>query len=347
MAFKRYLRNALSALAVFSTAIAGVAIAGRASEPLNVVTTTSMIADAAKAVGGKFVTVKSLIAANIDPHSYRPTRSDIVALSKAKLILWNGLELEEQLEKNMESLAKKTTVIAVAEKLPESQLLEMAEEEEHDDHGHGHGHKHKHEHKHEHGAEDPHVWMSPRVWSGVVEIIRDAMVKAQPANADAFKSNAAGYLKQLAELDSYSKKVLSSVPENSRVLMTAHDAFNYFGKAYGYQVIGIQGLSTLTEPGLKRIADMAKMLADRKISAIFVEASVADNNVRAVIEGAGALGQKVVLGGELFSGSMGKPGTYEGTYIGMIDHNVTTISRALGGTAPAKGMNGKLSGLAG
>jgi len=339
MAFNLCLRTTLAAMAVFATTIAGASIASRASEPLNVIASTGIIADAAKQVGGERATVKALIAVNVDPHSYRQTRSDIVALSKADLILWNGLELEEQLEDLMEDMAKQKTVVAVAEQLPKSQLLETVEEKGLHDHGHDHGHSH--------GAEDPHVWMSPRVWSRVVEVIRDAMIKAQPASADIFKSNAENYLKELTKLDSYAKKVLSSVPEQSRALITSHDAFSYLGAAYGYKVVGIQGISTLNEPGLKRIADVAKMLADNKVRSIFVETSVAEDNVRAVIEGAAALGQKVELGGSLFSGAMGEPGTYEGTYIGMMDHNVTLIARALGGTAPVKGMDGKLSLLAG
>jgi len=373
MAFKRYCTMTLTAAAAFATAVAGTSITSRASEQLNIITSTAIIADAARQVGGTSAKVTSLMAANVDPHSYRPTRSDIAALSKADLILWNGLELEERLEEVMESVAKKRTVIAVAEALPKDKLLKNAEEahedehkDEHrhkeekhadkDDHDHDHGHKkkkhahkekkhgHEDEHTHAHGEHDPHVWMNPRLWSSVVEIIRDAMIKAKPEHADAFKKNADAYLKKLANLDGYAKKILGSVPSQSRVLVTAHDAFGYFGSAYGYKVEGIQGLSTLNEPGLKRIADMAKMLLDKKIGAIFVETTVAGNNVKAVIEGAAALGHKVVLGGELFSGSMGQPGTYEGTYIGMIDHNVTTISRALGGTAPEKGMNAKLSG---
>jgi len=356
--FKSYFKDTLVAMTLFTTAVAGTSMTSQASEQLNIITSTAIIADAAKQVGGKLAKVTPLMAVNIDPHSYRPTRSDIVALSKADLILWNGLELEERLEEALEKIAKKKTVIAVAEALPKDKLLKNAEEaheDEHkDEHGHKkkkHGHKEKHDHghshkkeKHAHGEHDPHVWMNPRVWSHVVEVIRDAMIKAKPKHADAFKKNADAYLKELAALDSYAKKVLGSVPSQSRVLVTAHDAFGYFGSAYDYKVAGVQGVSTVNEPGLKRIADMAKMLADNKIGAIFVEKSLAGSNIKAVIEGASALGHKVVLGGDIFSGSMGQPGTYEGTYIGMIDHNVTTISRALGGTAPEKGMNGKLSG---
>jgi manganese/zinc/iron transport system substrate-binding protein len=140
-----------------------------------------------------------------------------------------------------------------------------------------------------------------------------------------------------------SAEVLATVPDASRVLVTAHDAFNYFGKAYDYEVMGIQGISTESEAGLKQIEDLVDILVDRKIGAVFVESSVSDRNIQALIEGAAAKGHSVVIGGELFSDAMGDPGTYEGTYIGMIDHNVTTIARALGGDAPEAGLNGNLS----
>jgi len=136
--------------------------------------------------------------------------------------------------------------------------------------------------------------------------------------------------------------VLASVPADSRVLVTAHDAFNYFGSAYGYEVVGIQGISTESEAGLNRIETLVDMLVDRNIKAVFVESSVSDRNVRALIEGAAAQGHEVKIGGTLYSDAMGQPGTYEGTYIGMIDHNVTTIARALGGNAPESGMNDRL-----
>ena len=148
---------------------------------------------------------------------------------------------------------------------------------------------------------------------------------------------------RIAELDDYARRVLGSVPEESRVLVTAHDAFNYFGKRYGFEVVGIQGISTESEAGVRDIEQLVDLLVDRNIGAVFVESTVSQRNIDARIAGARARGHTVTIGGELFSDAMGDAGTYEGTYIGMIDHNVTTISRALGGEAPARGMNGKLA----
>ena len=185
--------------------------------------------------------------------------------------------------------------------------------------------------------------MSPDLWVHVVEAVRDALIAKRPEAEAAFRTNMQRYVAELAELSAYTHRVLGSVPHASRVLVTAHDAFNYFGRANGFEVIGIQGISTESEAGLKRVADLVDLIVSRNIRAVFVESSVSDRNVRALIEGAAARGHQVAIGGELFSDAMGEPGTYQGTYIGMIDHNATTISRALGGNAPVRGMTGRLS----
>ena len=293
-----------------------------ARDTINVVATTGMIADAARQVGGDRVHVKALMGPGVDPHAYRQTRSDIVALTKADLVLWHGLYLEAQMEEFMQRLAKRQDIVAVGDALPRDLLIG------HDDY----------ENKF-----DPHVWMNPDLWSRVVEIIRDALITELPAGAATFRANAEKHLAELKALNDYTHRALKSVPPESRVLLTAHDAFKYFGKTYGFEVIGIQGISTESEAGLKRIRDLVDQIVDRNIRAVFVESSVSDRNIRALIEGAAARGHQVTIGGELFSDAMGEPGTYEGTYVGMIDHNTTTISRALGGTAPAKGMSGRLS----
>ena len=161
-----------------------------------------------------------------------------------------------------------------------------------------------------------------------------------------FEANAARHLTEIRALADYANRVLATVPENGRVLLTAHDAFNYFGAAYGFEVIGIQGISTESEAGLKRIRQLVDLLVKRRIAAVFVETSVSDRNMRALVEGAAAQGHTVRIGGELFSDAMGRSGTYEGTYLGMIDHNITTIARALGGEAPKGGMSGRLAATA-
>ena len=190
---------------------------------------------------------------------------------------------------------------------------------------------------------DPHVWMDPALWRLVAGEVEDALTAAAPENAKAFAANLDAFNAELDALTGYSTKALASVPEGSRVLLTAHDAFNYFGRAYGFEVIGIQGISTESEAGLNRMTELVDLLVARQIGSVFVESSVSDRSVRALIEGAAAKGWKVRIGGELYSDAMGKPGTYEGTYVGMIDHNVTVIASGLGGDVPERGMTGKLS----
>ena len=319
MSLSRRVFGALVATAMVAGVFAGPATA---NERIAVVATTGMIADAARNVGGDLVDVKALMGAGVDPHAYRQTRTDIVAMTRADLVLWNGLFLEAHMEDFLIDLEARTSVFAVAEALPDALLLS------HDDYD---------------DRFDPHVWMDPSLWSKVVVGIRDALIEADPVNSEVFTANADAYLADLTHLAAYKAAVLESVPAPSRVLLTAHDAFNYFGAAYGFDVMGIQGISTESEAGLNRIGELVDMLVERDIRAVFVESSVSDRNVRALIEGAAARGHEVVIGGELFSDAMGNPGTYEGTYFGMIDHNATTISAALGGDAPARGMDGKLA----
>jgi len=289
--------------------------------PINVVATTGMIADAARAVGASAVQVQALMGPGIDPHSYRQTRSDIVALTRADLVLWHGLYLEAQLQDLLLKLSDRTPVVPVGEAVPRASLMA------HEDYS---------------GKFDPHVWMVPDLWAHVVRAVRDALITADRDRADLFTANADAYLEQLDRLGTYVADVLARVPQPSRVLLTPHDAFSYFGRAYGFEVLGIQGISTEAEAGLSRIRTLVDLLVERDISAVFVETSVSDRNMRALIEGAAARGHTVKIGGELFSDAMGPPGTYEGTYLGMIDHNATTIAAALGAQVPPHGMDGKL-----
>jgi manganese/zinc/iron transport system substrate-binding protein len=311
---------ALAAIAILAAPSARPVLAQ--PRTINVVATTGMIADAARQVGGQLVEVKALMGPGVDPHAYRQTRTDIVALTKADLVLWHGLYLEAQMEDFMRDLARGRPVVAVAESLPKPLLLT------HDTYA---------------DKFDPHVWMNPNLWSRVVIAVRDALATIRPEARATFEANAAAHLQDLAELTTYTTKVLSSVPAESRVLLTAHDAFNYFSSAYGFEVIGIQGISTESEAGLNRITELVELLVSRKVRAVFVESSVSDRNIRALVEGAAARGHTVAIGGELFSDAMGAEGTYEGTYLGMIDHNVTVIARALGGDAPERGMRSKLT----
>ncbi len=289
---------------------------------LNVVATTGMIADAARAVGGDLVDVKPLMGPGIDPHAYRQTRTDILAMTRADLVLWNGLYLEAQMEEFFLELEGKVPVIEVAKGVAPVELVSHDEYE---------------------GRFDPHVWMDPQLWMHAVFEIKLSMEAVAPENADILMANTNSYFEGLKAVADYAENALATVPEQSRVLITAHDAFNYFGRAYGFDVVGIQGISTESEAGVARIRELVDMIVERDVRAVFVESSVSDRSIRALVEGAQARGHDLKIGGELFSDAMGEEGTYEGTYVGMIDHNATTIARALGGDAPQRGLHGKLN----
>ncbi|WP_245293221.1 metal ABC transporter solute-binding protein, Zn/Mn family [Mongoliimonas terrestris] len=296
-----------------------------AAKPVSVVATTGMIADAIRTVGGDRVEVQGLMGEGIDPHTYRQTRSDIAAMVKADAVFRHGLYLEAQLEDFFESLASHRRLFTLADTaVPKDRLL--AHDEYPDKY-------------------DPHVWMDPRLWVLVVRAARDALVALDPAGETDYAANLAKAEADLDRLAGYAETVLASVPEQARVLVTAHDAFNYFGRAYDYEVMGIQGISTESEAGLATVESFVDVLVSRGIGAIFVESSVSERNVKALVEGAAARGHKVVIGGQIYSDAMGRAGTYEGTYMGMIDHNVTLIARALGGTAPEAGLNGRLGAV--
>lgn len=292
---------------------------GDAADPPKLVATTGMIADAARRISGLPVT--ALMGPGLDPHGHRATRNDILALSRADLVLWHGLNLEAQMERLMADLAKRKPVVAVAESLDGALLLANPAYPD---------------------RPDPHVWFDPALWSEVTKAVEAAVApfaELAPAQGTVFRQ-------EIAVLGDYATTILATIPAEKRVLVTAHDAFSYFGRAYDIEVQGIQGISTDSEAGVSRISDLVNLLVDRKIPAVFVESSVSDRSIRALIEGAAAQGHSVQIGGELFSDAMGPDGSYEGSYLGMFDHNVTTIASALGGRAPERGAVGKL-GLAG
>ena len=292
-----------------------------ANEKPNIVVTTGMIADAVSNIAEDLVNIKVLMGSGVDPHAYRQTRSDIVSLANADLVLWNGLYLEAQMEEFLIELGNERPVIAVAENVPHNLLIGSDEYV---------------------GRYDPHLWMNPNIWSYIVLNVRDALIEILPDAKTKLSDNAEIYMKEIEQLENYANNILTSVPQKNRILLTSHDAFNYFGQAYGYDVIGIQGISTESEAGLKRISELVDLIIEKNIQAVFIETSVSDRNIRALVEGARAKGYEVSIGGELFSDAMGEPGSYEGTYIGMIDSNSTKIAIALGGDAPPAGMLNKL-----
>ena len=288
-----------------------------------IVCTTGMVADIVQNVAGDRARVISLMGPGVDPHLYRPTRSDVQRINDADIVFYSGLLLEGRMTDTLLRAATSgKPVYAVTEGIDESYLLAPEAFEGHD---------------------DPHVWMDPTAWAEAVEAVRDRLVEFDPEGKSLYRRNAEQYGDELEDLDDYAKRVLSSVGKSQRVLVTAHDAFNYFGRRYGYEVVGIQGISTESEAGVRDIERIVNLIVERKVGAVFVESTVPARNVNALVSGAKARGHEVSVGGELFSDAMGDEGTYEGTYIGMIDHNVTTVARALGGNAPARGMQGKLA----
>ena len=292
--------------------------------PYDIVTTTGMVRDIVRAVVGDNGEVSNLMGEGVDPHLYNPTRNDVVAMRDADLVFYSGLLLEGRMTDTFIRVAQQgKPIYPVTELIDGEYLIEAADYA---------------------GEQDPHVWMDVQAWSKCVDAVVRKMEEHDPDNADLYRDNADAYQQKLTRLDEYVKKVIASIPENKRVLVTAHDAFNYFGRRYGIDVRGIQGISTQSEAGTNDINRQVDFLVENDIPAVFVETSVSDKAVRALVEGAKAQGHDVKIGGLLFSDAMGRPGTYEGTYIGMIDHNATTIARALGGEAPEKGWQGRLTG---
>ena len=282
------------------------------ADKLQVVTTTAMVADAVQHVGGERVAVVSIMGEGVDPHLYKPKASDIRRILAADLVFYTGLKLEGRMgEAFKRARARGLPVQPITVGLPAEVLLT---EEEAVDHP------------------DPHVWMDVQLWSRTLDQVVKVLCEKDPAGCELYRGNAASYQADLLALHQQIKDMMKTIPEKQRVLVTAHDAFRYFGRAYGIQVRGIQGISTESEAGLADLNDLVSYLVEHEIPATFVESSVSRKNVQALIEGTRARGHEIVIGGELYSDAMGRPGTPEGTYVGMIRHNAETVCRALGGT---------------
>jgi manganese/zinc/iron transport system substrate-binding protein len=284
-----------------------------------------MVADVARHVAGDAGEVVALMGDGVDPHLYQPTRSDISVLMAADVVLFNGLKLEGKFEEVFARLRASGRVVrSVAEPLVGAGVGGEVGAEVGAGVGGGDG-------------VDPHVWMDPSLWSGTAEVVREALEAARPERASMFAENAAAYREMLDAMDAYASATLARVPEGSRVLVTAHDAFGYFGARYGYEVLGIQGISTESEAGVRDIERLVTLLVERRIPAVFVESTVSTRGIEALIAGAAARGHTVRLGGELYSDAMGRVGTPEATYVGMIEHNVRTIAGALGEGVASEG----------
>lgn len=275
---------------------------------LNVVTTIGMIADITRVVGGEHINVNGLMGPGTDPHLYVASAGDVDKLQEADIIFYNGLFLEAQMEDVLEQLGENKTVVPVARSVDASRLLGSpiyADEF------------------------DPHIWFDVTLWQEAVRVVRDTLAEEDPDNAADYEANAEAYLVELDELHVYVAEQADRVPEQQRVLVTAHDAFSYFGAAYGFEVLGLQGISTESEASTGDVQDLAEYIAINEIPAIFVESSVPVRNVEAVQAAVIERGFAVEIGGSLFSDAMGDADTPEGTYLGMVRHNIDTIVGAL------------------
>jgi manganese/zinc/iron transport system substrate-binding protein len=278
---------------------------------LNIVTTTGMIADIAQNIGGEHVEVISLMGPGVDPHLYKASEGDVQRLQAANLIFYNGLHLEAQMGEVLEKMNEfGVTTVAVTDKIDPSLLNAPPEFQ---------------------GNYDPHVWFDVSMWMKAAEQVQETLIEVDPAHKSAYEANAASYLDQLADLHQYVLTQAQTIPAEKRVLITAHDAFNYFGEAYGFEVRGLQGISTEAQAGTADVQDLVNFIVERQIPAIFVESSVPQRNIEAVQAAVQDQGFDVKIGGSLFSDAMGTTGTPEGTYIGMVTHNIDTIVSALTG----------------
>jgi manganese/zinc/iron transport system substrate-binding protein len=278
---------------------------------LNIVTTTGMIADITKNVGGEHVEVTALMGPGVDPHLYKASEGDVRRLQDADLIFYNGLHLEAQMGEVLEKMNDfGVKTVAITNKIDPSLLQSPPQFA---------------------GNYDPHVWFDVTLWMKAVEQVQETLAETDPANASEYEANAAAYLTELEELHQYVLTQAETIPAEKRIIITAHDAFSYFGRAYGFEVRGLQGISTESQAGTADVQDLANFIVEKQIPAIFVESSVPQRNVEAVQAAVQAQGFDVQIGGSLFSDAMGSEGTPEGTYIGMVKHNIDIITAALKG----------------
>lgn len=298
----------LAALILLSSLPACSVQTGQAASGIRAVATTGMVADVVRHVGGERVTVTGLMGAGVDPHLFKASEGNVRTLAEADIIFYSGLHLEAGMARVLERVGEQRKTVAVTQAIDPARLLAPPEFS---------------------GAHDPHVWFDVSMWKTTVNVVRDALIEIDPAGAEVYRNNAAAYLQDLETLDAYVKAQAARVPADRRVLITAHDAFNYFGRAYGFEVRGLQGISTQAEASTGDVQALARFITDRKIPAVFIESSIPRRNVEAVQAAVRARGFDVRIGGSLFSDAMGSPGTPEGSYTGMVRHNIDTIVNAL------------------
>lgn len=295
--------------------------AGSVKKPdvIRVVATTAIVADLVQNIAGQRAEVESLMGTGVDPHLYKASAGDVDTLAGADMIFYNGLHLEGKITDILGRLGSMgIDTVGVAEKIDRSLLFSPEEYQ---------------------GYYDPHVWFDVSLWKMAAVAVRDSLSSHDPANAEVYGRNADIYLAKLDLLQEYVKAKVASLPPEKRVLVTAHDAFNYFGRGYGFEVMGLQGISTDSEASVADIKNLSKAIAERKIPAVFVETSISPRYMEALRASVRAKGFDVAMGGHLYSDSMGSPGTPEGTYIGMFRSNVDTIVESLGAEVNSAGLS--------
>lgn len=282
-----------------------------ASTTLNIVATTGMVADAVQNIVQDKAEVKALMGPGVDPHLYKATQGDLTKLTKADIVFYNGLHLEGKMQEIFEKMGRTKSVYALTDGLNNSNLKSLGEEAT------------------DKYIYDPHVWFNVDLWSKTLKGIAEQLSKADTKNADFYKANYLSYEKSLQELHQTVIQKIKTLPTEQRTLITSHDAFGYMADAYGLEVKALQGINTADEFGLQDVKQLVDFIVEKKLKSIFVESSVPRKPIEAVVAGCKDKGHNVTIGGELFSDAMGASGTTEGTYIGMVNHNVNTIVNAL------------------
>jgi manganese/zinc/iron transport system substrate-binding protein len=275
---------------------------------LYVVTTTGMLADAVQSLGGKALKVEGLMSANVDPHVYKATAADMRKLAQADLLIYNGLQLEGKFQEILERMARTKKVIAATAGIPRALLIQVEGMKD---------------------VYDPHVWFDASLWQQVVRHIGKSLIELDPKHKELYMANLTAYTKRLEQLHNSARTQIAQIPKSNRYLVTSHDSFGYFGRAYDIQVMGLQGISTVTEAGLRDKERLVDFLVKNRVPAIFAETSVSDKGIRSVIESSKSMKHQLTMGENLYSDAMGEAGTPEGTYVGMMEHNVRAIVKAL------------------
>ena len=275
---------------------------------IRAVATTGMVADMVARIGGDNARVTGLMGPGVDPHLYKASAGDVRTLASAAIIFYNGLHLEAAMGEVLEEMTVRMVTVPVADGIPEDSRLSS---------------------EYFAGSWDPHVWFDVGLWATATTRVEEGFVTLDPANRAEYRERARVFRDTLEVLDAWVRQRVSELPEERRILVTAHDAFGYFGRAYGFEVVGLQGISTVSEAGTSDVQRIADLVVERKVPAIFVETSVSQRTIEAVQAAVRDRGSEVRIGGSLFSDAMGSAGTPEGSYPGMVRHNVNTIVDAL------------------